>query len=215
VVADAPLSRYGEAELERGIQDLGWVARCAVGHQEVLEGVGGSRAVLPAKIFTLFKSDERALAHVARSSRKIARSLKRVAGCEEWGVRVALDGARAAALARASVHDGRVTTGAAFLLRKKQLRDAARQTARRARVAAGQLHRALAGAAVEARRRTSRPGEAASPGVLLEAAYLVSRRSSSPFRARARSLGRDLEKKGVRVSLTGPWPPYSFAEAGR
>jgi len=32
VVADVPLSRYGEAAIERGLSDLDWVSRAAVAH---------------------------------------------------------------------------------------------------------------------------------------------------------------------------------------
>ena len=36
-VADAPLSRYGEAAINRGLGDLEWVSRAAVAHEAVIE----------------------------------------------------------------------------------------------------------------------------------------------------------------------------------
>jgi hypothetical protein len=215
VAADAPLRIYGEEPLAAGLKDLAWVARCALAHQEVIEGLRGVQSILPMKLFTLFQNDSRALAHLAGSSGKIRRALERVQGCEEWAARAALDGVRAASLARQSVDHGPITGGASFLLRKKQLRDAGLEATRRARRAAQKLHRALAQVAAKACQRTARPGEPATPGLLLEAAYLVPRRSAPQFRARARSLASELKGEGLRVSFTGPWPPYSFVEGGR
>src|SRR5438045_3748029 len=36
-VADAPLARYGEAAIRRGLADLAWVSRAAVAHEAVVE----------------------------------------------------------------------------------------------------------------------------------------------------------------------------------
>jgi Gas vesicle synthesis protein GvpL/GvpF len=35
------------------------------------------------------------------------------------------------------------------------------------------------------------------------------------FRAALRRQSRDLGASGVRMALTGPWPPYHFVDAGR
>jgi hypothetical protein len=45
---------------------------------------------------------------------------------------------------------------------------------------------------------------------VLNAAYLVDAASIETFVALARSLDGDLAD--ARVEITGPWPPYSFAE---
>src|SRR5262245_44202443 len=54
VVADAPLARFGEAAIERGLADLNWVSRAAVAHERVIESFVGADAVLPMKLFTIF-----------------------------------------------------------------------------------------------------------------------------------------------------------------
>src|SRR6185503_8411582 len=98
-VADAPLSRYGEAAINRGLKDLDWVSRVAVAHEAVVESFIKETAVLPMKLFTIFTSDDRAMAHVRAERHRIAAVAKRVANHQEWGVRVVLDRARAAAAA--------------------------------------------------------------------------------------------------------------------
>src|SRR5713226_6292630 len=97
VVADAPLDRYGEDAINRGLSDLDWVARAAVAHESVVESFIAASAVLPMKLFTIFTSDDRALDHVQRDASRVDALLRRVANHHEWGARVVLDRARAAA----------------------------------------------------------------------------------------------------------------------
>ncbi|TMB13759.1 MAG: hypothetical protein E6J65_24825, partial [Deltaproteobacteria bacterium] len=60
VAADAPLDRYGEKPIERGLQDLAWVSSVAVPHEAVVEHLAKIGTVVPMKLLTLFRSDERA-----------------------------------------------------------------------------------------------------------------------------------------------------------
>jgi hypothetical protein len=64
VVADAPLSAYGSEPIERNLRDLEWVALRGAAHARVVEYFARRTTTLPMKLFTLFNSDERALAHV-------------------------------------------------------------------------------------------------------------------------------------------------------
>src|SRR5439155_1476887 len=126
VAADAPLERYGERPIERGLQDLAWVSSVAVPHEAVVEHLARTGTVVPMKLLTLFRSDERALEHVAKQRKRIDRLLERIEGREEWGIRVLLD--EVAALRRAREEAQTVSAGApgaAFLLRKKKEHDAA------------------------------------------------------------------------------------------
>jgi len=81
-----------------------------------------------------------------------------------------------------------------------------------AEACASVIDRALRGIAVAARRQ-----EAADPHVdgpdrwlVLNAAYLLNSDRAAEFAAVARALARTHE--GLRADLTGPWPPYSFAD---
>src|SRR5258706_972042 len=130
-VADAPLDRYGEAAINRGLSDLDWVSRAAIAHEAVVESFIAESAVLPMKLFTIFTSDERALAHVRGERRRLRAAATRVANQHEWGVRVILDPARAIEArtpakraAGRSATAGAPASGLAYLTRKKALRDA-------------------------------------------------------------------------------------------
>jgi len=77
VAANAPLERYGEKPIERGLRDLAWVSSVAVPHEAVVEHVARNGTVVPMKLFTLFRSDARALEHVAKRRKRIDRVVER------------------------------------------------------------------------------------------------------------------------------------------
>jgi hypothetical protein len=212
VAGDAPLDRYGEEQIAAGLKDMEWVSRCALAHERVVEHFLRAPALLPMKIFTLFADDARAIAHVARKRKTIDKALERVAGRVEWGVRVALgpDGPDGPA-ARAG--DGRgdasaSDSGAAFLMAKKQARDAVKVRAERATEAAVRIHDGLAALAEGAERRA--PDDVPGSRLLLDAAYLVPISRAASFRKKADALAAESGKSGVIVTVTGPWPAYHF-----
>jgi hypothetical protein len=207
-VADAPLDQYGEAAIARGLQDLDWVSRAAVAHEAVIESFGGAPAVLPMKLFTIFASDERALAHVRGERLRIAGVVKRVANQQEWGVRVVLDRSRGGAKKPPS-RDG---SGVAYLTRKKAQRDAVLELADRARDTVAALFDRLASRAKDATRRSATELPMQSGPLLLDAAFLVPRSRAKSFQALVAREAKSLAKSGYGLTLSGPWPPYSFVQ---
>lgn len=216
LVADAPLARYGAEAIERGLRDLDWVSACAVGHETVIERFTSAQALAPMKLFTLFESDARAQALIRRDRRRLERTLDRIAGRQEWGVRVLLDERRALARARDRSGRGRPaakSSGAGFLARKKAERDASRRLLADARGAMEPVFAELAKHADDARQRGPTPPEAGTR-LLLDGAFLVPVRGAARFRAAVKRIGQRLEREGYDIALTGPWPAYSFvAEA--
>ena len=250
-VSAVPAADYGEAALALGLQNLEWVGRRAVAHEAVVEHFLTAPAVLPMQLFTLFTSDERALAHVARDRRRIDRILTGIERKHEWGLRRTFDeqsargavekkhavarmhggeqqygvegkhgvgrtggrsGRSAAGPARRGAAMADVVSGAAYLARKRDLRDVTRVQLAGAKKAADHLFTGMSRAAARSLRR--RATEQAAPGarLLLDAAFLVPAARAGGFRAALRKHARALPA-GVVVSLTGPWPPYNFVDA--
>lgn len=214
VTARAPLPEYGSEEIESRLSDLAWVSERALAHEAVIEHFAGAEAVLPMKLFTLFASDARALAYVRENRQRIDRALDRVAGCIEWGVRVLLNEARASeALAAESRQEPGQRSGTAFLQRKKKEQDASRDLAGRLRAEADAIFGELAeGAAGAVRREPGAPPEAGGR-LLLDAAFLVPRQDGADFEAGVERCAARVAPRGCEVVLSGPWPPYHFAEA--
>lgn len=216
VVSTVPAVVYGERSLQRDLQNLDWVGPRALAHERVIEHFLSADAVLPMQLFTLFTSEARAVDHVLANRRRIGRILLRVERQVEWGLRLMWDPATVAddgksGARRTSRRDGhRVISGAEYLTRKRDLRNRSRTQLKRARADANRLYRAIAGEASQALRRTD--VERALPGsrLLLEAAFLVPVRRVRAFRAAVSRHTGALERSGIAVSLTGPWPPYNF-----
>jgi hypothetical protein len=208
VAADAPLDRYGEEAIARGLKDVSWVSACALAHEKVVEHFGRAGVLLPMKLFTLFATDERAVRHVRARRIRLARLLDRVEGREEWGVRLSGTGKARPSPPRKSAP----RSGTEFLLAKKADRDRDGQRRERAAAEADALFRLLARHADASRKRALPEG--ASGRVWLDAAFLVPRRDRRSFETALRREARDLEARGFAVTLTGPWPPYNFVEPG-
>lgn len=206
IVSTVPEQAYGEAALERGLQQLEWVGPRALAHEAVVEHFLSAAAVLPMQLFTLFKEDARAVEHVAGDKRRIARILARIERHVEWGLRLIWEPPDA----KDAVPRTASTSGADYLVRKRDLRDLTRTQVTRARGVANRVYRAVSREATDARRRTAT--EQAAPGsrLLLDAAFLVPARRAAAFRTAVRRTVRTLEGSGIAVSLTGPWPPYNF-----
>jgi len=212
VVADAPLSEYGEAAIARGLANLEWVSRAAMAHERVVESFGSADAVLPMKLFTIFTSEARVLAHVSEQRKRLDTLVRRVSGHDEWSVRVVLDRARAERVAPkfAPSSDGR--TGVAYLARKKARRDAAKELAERAQETVADLYDRLSARARHAKRRTASELPAQGGSLLLDAAFLIPRRRTASFKTLAGREAKAMARHGYGVTLTGPWPPYSFVQ---
>ena len=208
-VADAPLRVYGETALARKLSDLEWVSRAAVSHEAVLESFVDAMAVVPMKLFTLFTSDDRALAHLRAERRRIEATVKRVANQQEWGVRVVLDRPpvarrRVAAVVRAS--------GMSYLKEKKVLRDLTTELAARAGDTVDELFHRLTARATVSKRRPASELSAGTGRLLLDAAFLVPRSKARAFGSAVARESRTLGRAGYAVTMNGPWPPYSFVQ---
>ena len=201
---------------ERTVAD--WQQRagkhCQRTHEAVVEHFRDAPALLPLKLFTLFASDERALAHLRESREQLDRVLDRVAGRVEWGVRVRLDEARAreALAAESRQATAAAGSGTSFLLRKKQEQEASRDLAGRLRAEVDAGWADLAAQAAEAVRR--QPATAPEQGgkVFLDAALLVPIGRAAELEAAVGRYASRLAAKGGELTLTGPWPPYHFIE---
>ena len=207
VVSAVPLDSYGPERLDAGLRDLDWVARIAVAHEAVVEHFARQHdaTVVPMKLFTMFSAEERAVREMEARRREIDRVLKRIAGCEEWGVRIM----------RTAVRPGRhhrstARTGAAFLASRKELRDSARTALEEAATVAASVFDSLSPLARDARWRDNFPAGATPP--LLDAAFLVPADRRSRFRTAARRAAKACSEAGAEMTLTGPWPAYNFVQ---
>lgn len=210
VTADVPLSAYGPVALESALKDVAWVGQIAVAHEAVVEHFAGrsGATVIPAKLLTMFSTLERTVADTRARRREILAVMKRIAGCEEWGVRVV----RAPDRPRQSRPVLVAPSGTAFLAAKRRARDANSELARAAADAALAAFDRLSALARDARRRDDVPDGATAPP-LLDAAFLVPAARRARFRSAARRAAADCARARATLALSGPWPAYNFVQA--
>lgn len=209
LAADAPLPEYDADSIQSHLQDLAWVSDRALAHEATVEHfseLAGPGRVVPMKLFTLFAGDDRALEHVRTDRARLDRIFDRIAGCQEWGVRVRFDEARARELATEEVQrdSGKHGTGTAFLLRKKIEKDVSRTQLDNVRKSADEVFADLAAHAKEARKR-----DPLAP-LLLDGAFLVQTGSAGDFEREVARWAERLSELACELTLTGPWPPYNF-----
>jgi len=216
IAAAVPLDTYGAGHLEPYLADMDWVGRIALAHEAVVEHFvrKTGTTVIPMKLFTMFSTPARAIADVTSRRKTIESSLRRIAGAEEWGIRV-MRGEQAPKGAGAPIR--MVTSGAAFLAAKKQTRDDAKSAKLAAARAALQAYERLAKVAKASRRREDAPS-AATASPLLDVAFLVPSAKRAQFTQAARREAAACARAGARMTLSGPWPAYNFVhgdEPGR
>ncbi|MCZ7435077.1 GvpL/GvpF family gas vesicle protein [Micromonospora sp. WMMC241] len=212
VVADVPLTEYGEEALRRNLEDLGWLERAARAHHAVVDALARTVAVVPARLATVHHDDDRVARVLAERHDTLADTLGRLTDREEWGVKgYVVPGATP----RVEEPAGGGGAGAAYLRRRRAQLTAREEGQRIAADAAATVHTALAGHAVAARRHApqDRRLSGAATAMVLNGAYLVERARVDAFATLARELAE--RHPELRFELTGPWPPYSFvAEPG-
>ena len=206
IVSDVSAASYAPEVLERKLADLDWVSAAGAAHHTAVDALAESGSVvLPFRLFTLFSSEAKALATLRASRPAMTRVFDRVRGKQEWVLRVGrpdaarVDPAAPTPAARAS--------GTNFLqARADAKREAAARAIRIKEDAAG-AYEALEQLADAAR---TRPVDG-SGNLLLDAAFLVPPSRVDAMRETLTRRAERLLRDGCSVSLTGPWPPYSFA----
>ena len=229
LVADVPLTEYGDTALPERLRNARWVAACGLAHHDLVSRFVRSHAVVPMTPFTIFASDERAIRQAHGAAKRLNATVRLVQHRGEWSFRVyAPKSARrapvASAAAAAPARKTPPTTGTIFLQRKLEFRKAAADAAQATRAATETAYAELEALADRAHRRPeteSLSGSAlsgsglAGSGLLLDAAFLLPLTQARAFATTARALARRLTTLGLEVSFSGPWPAYSFIESSR
>jgi hypothetical protein len=204
-VSTVPSATYNPAALEPRLSDLDWVSEAGAAHHAVVDALAdGGGAVLPFRLFTIFSSEAQAIATVRDRLPAMLRAFDRVRGREEWVLRIGKpDPARRQRTSAAPA----ATSGTTFLAAKAAERR--EDAARASRVAqdATAAYQALELLAVEGAARVVDP----RGNLVLDAAFLIRPEQIDALKHALSQSAAQLLRDGCPVSLTGPWPPYSFA----
>lgn len=215
IVGDVGLDEYGESALRRNLEDLDWLGAAARAHHRVIDAAGQLAPVVPMRLATVYSDDEGVSTVLAERGADFRQALRRIGRRREWGVKAyevppsetrGAPGGAAAGPAAAGAG-----MGAAYLQRRRSELSAHQDARRVALQSAQQVHGELSRLAAENRMHAPQAPQLTGTRerMILNAAYLLDDARGEDFAAAVSALAE--QHPGIRLELTGPWPPYSFA----
>jgi hypothetical protein len=217
LVRRVPQADFTPAALQDRLGDPTTLARAAQVHNSVIHAIHQRRAILPARFGAVYARLDDLIAAMDQRSDFLLEQLARLDGCDEWAVHVYVDRriVRASILAEQAQDQARqqlatASPGRAYLLRRKLDEGLAVQVAQVAEDLAVAAYQRLVRVVVDgvANRPASPDGDPDGDVEELRAALLVRREQRAEFIANVRAAGHE---RAVRLTHSGPWPPYSFA----
>lgn len=205
IVSDVPSVTYNAETLEPKLSDLDWVGEAGAAHHAVVDALAeAGLVVVPFRLFTIFSTEDKALATFRDARAALAGVFDRVRGRQEWVLRI---GKPDPARIEAPAPEASRASGKSFLQAKSGARRESAARSERVRADAAAAYESLAALAQAASSRPVDPNGT----LLLDAAFLAEPARVEEMRRTLTRAADRLLKDGCSVSLTGPWPPYSFA----
>ncbi|HKR71046.1 MAG TPA: GvpL/GvpF family gas vesicle protein [Streptosporangiaceae bacterium] len=214
VVSEVGMSEFGESALRANLEDLVWLEATAKAHHQVIDDLASTQPVVPMRLATVFHSEASLRAMLAARRHELHEVLDRIGQRREWGVKVFAATADRTPKTRADAERGAVAaagSGAAYLQRRRTELDASQRARHEEARSAEEVHAALCQLAADSRLHPPQVPQLAGTKapMLLNAAYLLDEASERRFSDAVLELAQ--QHRAIRLQMTGPWPPYSFA----
>ncbi|WP_338933009.1 GvpL/GvpF family gas vesicle protein [Streptomyces netropsis] len=219
VLGDVPADDFSEEPLRARLEDLDWLTSTARAHEAVIGALTAVTSPLPLRLATVCHDDGGVRRLLDSGRERFTRCLERLDGRVEWGVKVYAREApetprddTGSVGSAGSAAPKEAASGRDYLRQRLRQRNARSSILSEADTGSRRLHEELSRCAEDV--RVHRLQDARLPGVprgnVLNAAYLLPREQSEAFVEEVRRIGA--RSSGIRVELTGPWAPYSFAD---
>ncbi|MET9813315.1 MULTISPECIES: GvpL/GvpF family gas vesicle protein [unclassified Streptomyces] len=207
VVSHVPERDFAEEPLRAHLEDLDWLTETARAHQGVIDALTTVTTPLPLRLGTVFRDDSGVRTMIEAREEDFRRTLDRLEGRVEWGVKVYAESEPQESPRPAQ----KATSGRDYLRQRRMQTRSHEEMWQKAENFSTRLHEQLSAFAEDSRLHPPQnPALSKATGRnVLNAAYLVPRAHSEEFVEMVdRTKG---EVPGMRVELTGPWAAYSFA----
>jgi hypothetical protein len=207
VVSHVPERDFAEEPLRSHLEDLDWLTATARAHQGVIDALTVVTTPLPLRLGTVFRDDSGVRVMIEEREESFLRTLDRLQGRVEWGVKVYAETEPKESEAPAD----KPASGRDYLMQRRMRARTHEDKWQQAEDFATRLHERLSAYAEDSRLHAPQnPTLSGAAGRnVLNAAYLVPRSDSEEF-VEMVDRTKD-EAPGMRVELTGPWAAYSFA----
>ncbi|GAA2574898.1 MULTISPECIES: GvpL/GvpF family gas vesicle protein [Streptomyces] len=215
-VGHVPAADYDETPLKAHLDDLDWLESTVRSHHAVVAAlVGCGAAVLPLRLATVYHDEDRARQALDTRRDYFLSLLHRLTGHVELGVKIYATPDITPPEADTGAGQEQPTglgAGRAYLSIRRRRQRRNEEAWRRVAQAAAHLTETAATLAVDRVAHSPQRGSLAGPGPGTNVgndAYLVPAGRVDAFRAGILAVAEGVP--GLRVEVTGPWAPYSFA----
>ncbi|MFJ3785394.1 GvpL/GvpF family gas vesicle protein [Streptomyces sp. NPDC090093] len=210
VVSRVAPDEFDERTLKARFEDLEWLEGVARAHHEVVQTVARHDTVLPLRLATVYQNDDRARRALAAQRRVFAERIALLRDRSEFGVKLYLSPTGPPDPPEGTAADSSLTPGKAYLRSRRAQHSAQEVRYRHAQEAADRVEALASRFSTHRVRHPAQRGALAGPEEnVLNDAYLVPYDRAEEFRTALTAAVEGLD--GVRVEVTGPWAPYSFA----
>jgi Gas vesicle synthesis protein GvpL/GvpF len=201
VASQVSLAEFDESALSERLADTEWLEQKIRAHEQVLETVLASSAVVPCRFCTVYRDEGELRRFLSEHGDTLADTLARFEGRVEIGVKAFVQPPSDSRAAQAS-------SGRAYLEARREEQRLREELGAFQAALASELHEVLLAAADDGVALTlqSRDVSGRDQEMLFNGAYLVGDRAN--FEQALAGVAR--ERAGVELELTGPWPPYNF-----
>jgi hypothetical protein len=200
VVGSVDATAFGEDS--RLLADVAVIESIGRAHHEVVASVAADSPVVPLRLATVYPDDMTVRSLLVEHRSSLTQLLRSFSGTQEWGVKVYLE----LPADRGDGEPGAASSGEQDELPGQEPRW------QHVEECADEIDRVLSGLAVAARRHATpylRFG-GIDGWMVLNGVYLLDNDRAAEFTATARDL--IAQHSALRGQVTGPWPPYSFAD---
>jgi hypothetical protein len=210
-------AEFSQPVIDARSKDVEWLGAIGYRHQAVMTALMRGGTVIPLRAFTLFANETSLRNHLREEGTTFARILDRLEGKQEWTLRIEFRPEqwndalirRVDALRQLASEIDQAPTGKAYLLRKKleeekkrASREAEQQVVREVEEAV--MNKLACDSVAESRQQRS--------GGFPQINVLINRDEEARLQELRDDLSRRYDSEGVNLALTGPWPPYTFAQ---
>ena len=222
IVSEVSEQAYADESIDARLADLAWVGERGLAHERVLDWYAERGPVIPLSLFSLHRDDARVRERLEGDAARYERTLQRLRGRREWGVKLWRDDSRlsdhlaelSAAVKALTGELESAAPGRRFLLEKKR---ASLKVEEMKRVSARVSHEVYAQLSAEAERSVTVPipstAAQAAKTMVLYGAFLVPDERFAAFQRKLGELAGTFQPTGFDFEFTGPWPPYHFADS--
>jgi hypothetical protein len=206
-----PHRDFNEHGLKHHFEDLDWLENVARAHHDVVQALSLHTTVLPLRMATVYQDDDRARQALAEQHNAFVERLAQLTSHTEFGVKIYLAPTAAPPDTEPAAEAGAATTpGKAYLQRRRAQHSAQEAVYNQAQKAAAVIEAITSRYASQRVRHPPQSGTLTGPAEnVLNDAYLVPDAYAEQFQAAIAEAAGVFD--GVRVEVTGPWAPYSFA----